>query len=254
MSSPRKADLDQLITALTADGRPEELAGRDAALAAFRGARQRNAAGKAAPRRRGVPLRRPHNGFSARVAAIGAALLVAAGAAAAAYAQALPGPVQQLAHTVFAPLGVPSGQRQPAPAGITIARTGGKSDKGAAKTPSPRPGTDYLITVGVSRARVRAGGVVVFTGRVTDHGRAVARVRIRLLARAAGATRFELVTAAETGALGRFRLSSPPLTATTVFRVAAPDGAHSLPVTVAVVAPRITAHADGGALGPAATE
>ena len=39
MSTPRKPDLDRLVTALTADGRPDELAGRDAAAAAFRAAR-----------------------------------------------------------------------------------------------------------------------------------------------------------------------------------------------------------------------
>ncbi|HET9082448.1 MAG TPA: hypothetical protein VFO01_18280 [Trebonia sp.] len=274
MSIPRKPDLEQLITALTADGRPEELAGRDAALAAFRGARQRNAAGETASRHRGLPLRRPLTGLSARLTALGAALIVAAGMAAAAYAQALPDPVQRLAHTVFAPLGIPDGQQppgQPSPGtappggsgstGVTISRAGGKTSQAtcpcprtSAKAPSPRPRAGYLITVGVSRARVPAGGVVVFTGRVTDQGRAAASVRVWLFARVAGSAQFELAAVGATGPLGGFRLSSPPLTATTFFRVTGPDSAHSVAVKVVAVPPEITARAAGDAPGPVAME
>src|SRR6202044_3924404 len=49
-----------------------------------------------------------------------------------------------------------------------------------------RPADEYLITVAVSRTRVAAGGSVTLAGRVTDHGRALAGVRVRLFERLAG--------------------------------------------------------------------
>ena len=48
MNTPGKPDLDRLVTALTADGRPDELTGREAAAAAFRaGGKGEAAAGPA---------------------------------------------------------------------------------------------------------------------------------------------------------------------------------------------------------------
>lgn len=235
---PRKPDLDQLVAALIADAQAGEVTGRDAALAAFRAARQRGAAAGSGRWRRRLPFAGPVTGLPRRLAAAGAAVAVAAGVAAAAYTQALPGPVQQFAHTVFAPLGVPGGQHA-APgsgaAGITVSHTGGNTGNasGSGRTPSPQPAGGYLVTVGVSRARVPAGGVVVFTGQVTDTGRAAAGVRVRLFERIAGTTE-ELVATGLTGPRGGYRLVSPPLTATAVFRVAGPDAARSVAVRVAV--------------------
>jgi hypothetical protein len=241
VSTPRKPDLDQLFTALTADGQADELAGRAAALAAFRVAGQDRAAKKSAPSHRSRSFRQPVTWLPTRLVAAGAALLVAAGAAAA-YAEALPGPVQQLAHTVFAPLGVPGGHQHPGqlpagttpgtgPTGITIANSGG-----ASKTPSPQPTHIYRIAVSVSRTRVPAGGGVVFSGRATDRGRAAAGLRVRLFERVAGTATEELVATGVTGPRGGFRLVSAPLTATAVFRVLGPDAAHSVAVRVVVAA------------------
>jgi hypothetical protein len=249
VSTPRKPDLDRLVTALTAEGRPDELTGREAAVAAFRAAGRRDAADGSARRRR-VSIRRPFTALPQRLAAVGAVVAVAAGIAAAAYAQALPGPAQDLAHTVFAPLGVPDNQppAQPGhPAAVTIATSGAKSGRatpgGKAKTPTPRPGDAYLITVAVSRARVQAGERVAFTGRVTEYGHAAAGARVRLFERLAGSTQFELVGTGVTGPLGGFRLPSPPLSETAIFRVVGPDAAHSAAVRVAVAGPGVTAPA-----------
>jgi hypothetical protein len=259
VSPPGKPDLDRLITALTADGRPGELAGRDAALAAFRAARQPARAGQAAGRRRRVPFRRPFTARPGRLAALTAAGITAvAGLTAAAYAQALPGPVQQAAHTVFAPLGVPESQQQPGhPAAETIATSGGKSGRAgdaSSRTPSPRPGGDYLLTLTASRVRVPAGAVVELGGRVTDRGRAAANVPVRLFERLAGSATWEPVDAGVTGPRGGFRLLSPPLTTTAVFRVVAgPGNAHSAAVRVTVVRANVTTHPAGDAPGPAAT-
>jgi hypothetical protein len=249
VSTPRKPDLDRLVTALTAEGRPDELTGREAAVAAFRAAGRRDAAGGSARRPR-VSIRRPFTALPQRLAAVGAVVAVAAGIAAAAYAQALPGPAQDLAHTVFAPLGVPDNQppAQPGhPAAVTIATSGAKSGRatpgGKAKTPTPRPGDAYLIAVAVSRARVQAGERVAFTGRVTEYGHAAAGARVRLFERLAGSTQFELVGTGVTGPLGGFRLPSPPLSETAIFRVVGPDAAHSAAVRVAVAGPGVTAPA-----------
>lgn len=233
MNTPREPNLDQLVAALTAVGEPAELTGRDAAVAAFRTARQPAAAGRIPARKRvfssapGLPLR-------TRLAAAGAALAVA-GAVAAAYAQALPDPVQHLAHTAFAPLGVPDGTVSTT--SITVANAGGKAKKAAspsAKTSSPRPVVGYLVSVAVPKSRVAPGGVVVFTGQVTLDGRPAADVRVRLYERLAGTTTEEIVTTGMTGPRGRFRLLSPPLTATSVFRVTGPDTVRSIAVRVAV--------------------
>jgi hypothetical protein len=249
VSTPRKPDLDRLVTALTADGRPDELAGREAAAAAFRAAGQRDAAGGSARRRR-ASARGPRTTLPQRLAAVGAVAVVAVGVAAAAYTQALPGPAQELAHTVFAPLGVPANQPPGGPghpAAVTIATSGAKSGRatpgGKGKTPSPRPGGDYLITVAVSRTRVPAGVRVALTGRITDYGRPAAGVRVRLFERLADSTQFELVASGETGPLGGFRLTSPPLAKSVVFRVVGPDAARSVAVRVAVAEPQVTARA-----------
>jgi hypothetical protein len=239
MSTPGKPDLEQIVAALIADANGEELGGRDAALAAFRAARQRDGAAGSARWYHGRSFRRPFADLSRRLAAVGAAVVVGGGVAAAAYAQALPGPVQQFAHTVFAPLGVPNGQSSAGTGSTdrTVSQTtGGKTEKGSPspRTPSPQLAGGYLVTAGVSRAQVPAGTVLVVTGRVTDDGRPAAGVRVRLFERIAGTTTQELVAIAMTGPRGGYRLVSPPLTTTTVFRVAGPDAAHSVAIRVAV--------------------
>jgi hypothetical protein len=247
VNAPRKPDLDQLVSALTADGRPDELAGRDAALAAFRATSRRGAAGGAASRPHRMPFRRPLTAGPKRLAAVGATLVVAAtGLTAAAYTQALPGPAQDLAHTVFAGLGVPKGQ---------LAHTTGSSTvtTASSKAPAPRPGNGYHVAVAVSRTRLPVGGKVEFTGRVTDRGRAAASVRVRLFERLAGSNQFELVGTGTTGPLGGFRLSSPPLTATAVFRVVGPDDVRSAAVRVTVAHSKVTVGAADVVPGPAPT-
>ena len=131
-SSASEPGLEHLIGALTASGHPHELAGRDAALAAFQAASQRPApAGRArsvlgrsvlgrsvlgrSAWRRSAWRRRPiHVALPARLAVTVAAIVaVLGGFTAAATAQALPAPVQQLAYNVLAPLGVPVSQPVP---------------------------------------------------------------------------------------------------------------------------------------------
>ena len=246
MSTPRKPDLDQLIAALTADGSAEELTGRETAVTAFRAASRRDAADGPGRRRR-VSVRHPAAKWPPRLAAVGAVMIVAAGVAASAYTHALPGPAQDLAHTVFAPLGVP-GNQQPSghPAAVTTSMPGGKSgrSRGApSTTPLPRPGNAYFLTLTTSRVRVPTGAVIELSGRVTDHGRPAAGAPVRLFERLAGSADWEPVASGVTGPRGGFRLLSPPLTKTAVFRAVGPDAKHSAAVRVAVADPRVTAGA-----------
>jgi hypothetical protein len=237
--------MDQLVSALTADGRPDELAGRDAALAAFRVAGQRAATEPTLRQRRVVPFRRPLTGWlPPRLTAIAAvAAVVVAVIVTAAYTQALPGPVQDAAHTVFAPLGVPGGQQgssgtapSQGPAAITAATQPGDCPSCATvfKTPSPRSGNHYVVTVSGARVRVAAGVVAVLTGRVAESGGPAAGVRVALVARTAASAQWRIVATGVTGPRGGFSFMTQPLTASAVFRVVAPDGAYSGPVRIAV--------------------
>ena len=241
MNTPRESGIDQLISALTADGLPDELAGRDAALTAFRVAGQRAATEPTLRRRRVAPFHRPLTGWlPPRLTALAAAaVIVIAGIAAAAYTHALPGPVQDAAHTVFAPLGVP-GHQDTAPgqgaAAITDATQPGDCPSCAAvfKTPSPRSGNHYVVTLSGARARDTAGVVVVLTGRVAQYGSPAAGVRVALVTRTAASPQWRIVATGVTGSRGGFRFVTPPLTASAVFRVVARDGAYSGPIRVAV--------------------
>lgn len=237
--------MDQLISALTADGRPDELAGRDAALAAFRAAGQRAATEQTLRQRRFAPVRGPLTGWlPPRLTAIAAvAAVVVAVIVTAAYTQALPGPVQDAAHAVFAPLGVPDRQQgssgtapNEAAAGITAATQPGDCPacETVFKTPSPRSGNHYVLTLSGARARVTGGVIVVLTGRVAKNGSPAAGVRVALVTRTAAAPQWRIVATGVTGPRGGFRFVTPPLTANAVFRVIAPDGAYSGPVRVAV--------------------
>ncbi len=245
MSTPREPGLDQLIRALTADGHPAELAGRDAALAAFR------AASQSSPRR--VPTRSPLGRMPARLAAVVAAGAAAlAGVTAAAYAQALPAPVQQIAHTWFAVVGVPNSQPQPASTGHAApttpagqASTPGSAPQGAgcpcpastSATPSPTAVAHVTVTLSAVRDRVPGFAIDVFTGHVTRHGHPAAGVTVQLLQHPAGSTTWRLAASGKTGPHGGFRLHTPRLTTTSAFRVSGPGSSHSSSVWVAVGAP-----------------
>ena len=245
MNTPRERGIDQLITALTADGGPDELAGRDSALAAFRTAGQRAATEPTLRRRRVAPFCRPLTGqFPTRLTAIAAAAVVFATLiVAAAYTRALPGPVQDAAHSVFAPLGVPGSQQgssgttpSQGPAAITDATQPGDCPSCAAvfKTPSPRSANHYVIALNGARIRLADGVVAVLTGRVGKDGSPVAGVRVALVARTVSSPQWRIVATGVTGPLGGFRFVTPPLTASAVFRVVAPDGAYSGPARITV--------------------
>jgi hypothetical protein len=90
-------------------------------------------------------------------------------------------------------------------------------------------------------------------GWVTEpRGQSLSACKPRAPTYLAGSAQFELVATGVTGPYGGFRLSSPPLAATAIFRVLRPDSAHSVAVRVTVAASKITARV-AAAPGPAAT-
>jgi hypothetical protein len=159
-----------------------------------------------------------------------------AGIATCAYNRMLPGPVQDVAHSALAPLGVP-GRAHPGqqPTGLNPGSSVPAGSGTTSKTSTARPGGGYRLTLSASAARVAADTVVVFTGRVTEGGAAAADTQVRLVERLAGTTQWQVVATGATGPRGRFRLVSPPLTKTAVFRAIGPDDSYSGPARVTVV-------------------
>jgi hypothetical protein len=164
--------LGPLIQALTASGHPHERTGRDAALAAFRAANQQaphqSAAGGArqsdpyahslshpgGPRR----PRRPLHRLPARLAAVGAAgFAVLVGVTAAAYAQALPAPVQRVAHSVLSPLGVPN-SKPDSYAPSAMASGTGSIAVAPSGNGSSRPGSSGSALPGTSSSAASSSG------------------------------------------------------------------------------------------------
>ncbi len=242
----REPGLEHLVKALTADGHPHELKGRDAAVAAFRAARR-------PPRRAGLSARL---GLPARLGAVAAALVAAfAGVTAAAYAQALPAPVQHIAYSVLAPFGVhdskpspPASRPTPTPAPSSApprAVHHGTPSPSAAASSCPcaaqasRPAASgSILTIAASRAQLPANGFDLFSGKLTDLGRPKAGVRLRLLERAAGAAGWQQAGSGVTGGHGRIRIGVAHLTQNATFRLSGPDGVASPPITVTVI-PRV---------------
>ena len=237
----REPGLDHLIRALTADGYPQELAGRDAALAAFRAAYGQQ---------RRQPRFSPWLSGSRRLSTVAAALVAGiAGFTAAAYAQALPAPVQHIAYSVLSPFGVPDNQPSTSPArsGSAPGSAPGSAAAGGHGTASPSAScpcptatssqavAGSVLVINVGQTRLPAGGSDAIAGKLTHHGRPESGVRVRLLEQPAGSPGWQLVASGVTGGRGKVRFSVVRLTQNTAFRLATPGGAGSAPVSVTVI-------------------
>ena len=236
----REPGLDHLIRALTADGYPHELAGRDAALAAFRAA---------CGQQRRQPRFSPWLRGSRRLSTVAAALVAGiAGVTAAAYAQALPGPVQHIAYSVLSPFGVPDNQpSSPARSGSAPGSAPGSAAAGGHGTASPsgscpcptatssQAAAGSVLVINVGRTRLPAGGSDAIAGMLTRHGRPESGVRVRLLEQPAGSPGWQLVASGVTGGHGKVRFGVVRLTQNAAFRLATQGGAGSAPVSVTAV-------------------
>ncbi|MFT4288625.1 hypothetical protein [Nocardioides sp.] len=142
-----------LVRALRAPGTDAELAGEERAVAAFRAASLRH---------RGVVRRLGTSGTAAV-----AILALSGGVAAAAYTNRLPDPVQRIAHTTLAKVGVPAPQPAPlvaAPSKDTESETGPSTPAGAptsarptgksTRSPSPTRPSETATKTSVNSAAV----------------------------------------------------------------------------------------------------
>ena len=245
LTEPRDAALEGLVRALTADGTADEMAGRQAALAMFRASRR--------PRR---------HRFAVSMSTAAAALVLAGGIAAA-YAAALPAPVQHIAYRMLGSIGVPDTQR---PASSPGAPSSGAPSSGASHLAAPipprprapaatacpcrdgRPGAGNLVLT-AARAQILAGGNVVLAGRLASGGQPGAGVRIRLFEQAGHGPGWREAGSAVTDRDGDVTLTVPHLTSNASFRLAAPGGALSPPVAITVIPPVHLGLAAGGRAG-----
>jgi hypothetical protein len=257
-SGPADPSLEGLVRALTADGSADELAGRRAALAMFRRSRRQ-------PRRR----------LAFPMSTAAAAILVTGGIAAA-YAAVLPAPVQHIAYRVLGRVGVPDAHRPPPSAGAppvasslpsTTANSAAAASPTTAppttapETTAPQPtacpcktgtqgtNTPQTLVLTAAQARILAGGVDVFSGRLARGGRAEPGVRVRLLEHVAGHHGWQVAGSAVTDRRGDVMLTVSYLTSNASFRLSTARGLASPPVRITVIPPVSLQLAAGGSSG-----
>jgi hypothetical protein len=174
--NPDRAALRHLLDQITGTPRPEELAGRQAAVAAFvRAVRDPVPAPGRVGRRSLALLSRA----AVVKVVIGLAVLLCGSAALAAGTGNLPDGVQHGAHELFAPLGVPVPDGNDRHTGGSVGGGGTPSTNPAAPTGSGSPLTDPAA-LGLCRAWAVAGK--------DDHGKGLDPAATQALARAAGGT------------------------------------------------------------------
>ncbi len=124
---------DPVSRALRAPGTPEELAGEAEYVAMFRAV--------STPVPAGVRTGRSLGRVGVAAATVMATVVLTGGVAAAAYTRTLPGPVQEIAHGVLGPIGVPAppAQRREASPSKTRGVTPPTHRPTPAATPTPRP-------------------------------------------------------------------------------------------------------------------
>jgi len=259
--------LDQLFRTLTSGATRAELADQDAALAMFRATS--TPAAPAAPQRRRfrLPLR-PGLGLAAALA-----VAMAGGVTAAAYADALPSPVQRVVHDVFKFAGVPDEQHhrteatsarrahhraggraghsggvpsqqpsgKPAPSRSHQASTSPGPSHSASASPSPSPSSSpsptgpATLTATASSTQVSAGAQVVIDGQLTRSGSGVQGVTITLLEHLAGTPGWHDAGSGQTDTSGNVAVPISALISNAAFRLTAGGGVHSAAVHVIVI-------------------
>lgn len=255
-NGPVEPGLRVLLGLLNSGPTPDELLGESAALEMFRGSRgQADCTSEpdvTAPTVLRGQLRR------SRWLAAAGTVMAAAAITVAAYSQALPAPLQNMAYHVLGFVGVPQAHPVAHTPGTTRptrpARSHGAAQAGdgtpkpatPAAHASPRPtpakpasaSAPASLSVAVLSHRIVAGHGDVFIARLTKQGNAVPGARIYLLERTPGERAWHVTANATTGPGGRAVVSVPDLTTNASFRFRGPHGALSRPVRV-IVAPRL---------------
>jgi hypothetical protein len=247
LTEPHDPALDGLFRALTADGTAGELAGRTAALEMFRDSQAEP------PRFRPRRLRPPRFRLAVSMGTA-AATLVLAGGISAAYAAALPAPVQHIAYRMLGRIGVPDAHPSapaasaPRPAAV-VAPTSAPATAGCPCPASgPASASSPDLTLAAALAQIPAGGDEILSGRLASGGRSEAGVRVRLFEHVAGQPGWRLAGRAVTGASGQVTLTVDHLTSNASFRLAARRGTVSAPVLVTVI-PRVSLRLARGQAG-----
>jgi hypothetical protein len=246
LAEPADPALNGLIRALTADGTAAELAARSAALAMYRDSR-----------------RRPHRRRFVVSMSTAAAAVVLVGGFAAAYAAALPAPVQHIAYQMLGSIGVPdihragpsSGPSSGSPHlaatippvssahGSALPRSSAPASSVPASPGCPCPagtpgsGVTPTLVLTAAQAQIPADGDVVLSGRLAAGSRPEAGVRVRLYERPAGTSDWWEAASGVTDGRGNVILTVPGLISNAAFRLAGTKGAVSAPVVVTVIPP-----------------
>jgi hypothetical protein len=281
--------VDQLFRILTAGPTRTELAGERDALAMFRanasplaspaaGCRApangapASANGTTAPIPVGRPVTEPKRQagrrvqwparWSMRLAAAGLIAIVG-GTAAAAYATALPAPVQNLAHKVLGVVGVPAAHHQhhagtsrthghhgggPAGRSGTPPSRHSRPSQAPKASPSASPGASRssstatgpaVLSASASSADIMAGTAPVIDGQLTRSGTGIKGVTVTLIERLAGHAAWHVAGTGQTTSGGSVAITGPSLAANAVFRLKAGHGVHSASVLITVT-PQVT--------------
>lgn len=250
-SGPVEPGLRALLGLLNSGATPEELVGENAALEMFRSnRRQADFSPQPSPRPSNV---RAHLRRSRWLAAAGT-VMAAAALTAAAYTQALPTPLQNVAYHVLGFVGVPQahpvprapGNKHPRhPKTHATSQAAGVTPKAAPSAPAPSPQPKHAkasvtplpasLSVAVVRHRIVAGHSDVLIARLTRLGNAVPDARVYLLERTAAEHAWHVVADATTGPNGRVVVTVPDLTTNAAFRFRGPHGTLSRVVRVIVV-------------------
>jgi hypothetical protein len=297
--------IDQLFRILTAGPTQAELAGEQSALAMFRAnvsPLASPAVGETPAKVNGTPVNgRPANWatvpipagslatepkrhtrrrfrwptrLSVRLAAAGVVAIVG-GTAAAAYAAALPAPVQDLAHQVLGGVGVPPAHHQHhagranrdhggGPAGRPSTPPGrqtrpgqaanpGKSAQPSASptvSPSASPSSSAAtgraaLSASLSSPDITAGTAPTIDGQLTRAGTGIEGVTVTLIERFAGRRLWHVAGTGQTASGGNVAITGLPLAKNAVFRLRVPGGVHSASVQVTVTPQVIVALKSG---------
>jgi len=287
--------VDQLFRILMTGPAPDELAGEQSALAMFRA----NVSPPARPAPvNGTPVNgTPVNGttlpipaghgvispkrsvrhpfrvpvrWGVRLAAAG--VIAIGGTTAAAYAAALPAPVQNLAHHVLGFAGVPDahprhrartpragGQHVATPPGQSSTSPGGRTHRGPAAKPSASASRtaspSAAATAGPAVLSASAGNPVIaagyqplIEGQLTSAGTGIKGVTVTLIERIAGRPLWHVAGTAQTTSGGIVAITGPPLATNAAFRLRIPGGVRSASVLVTVT-PQVTVVLTPGASG-----
>lgn len=265
---PVEPGLDVLIGLLTSGPAPDELTGEDVALEMYR-AIQRPAIVATGPRAPGSTRRRQAR--RRRWLAAAGTVATAAALTVAAYTQALPAPLQNVAYHVLGFVGVPKAHPAGRAPGVTRhtrparTRPGGASraygPPPASRVPaSPKPTAAKTafapelasMSIAVARHRIVAGQDDVLIARLTDQGKAVPGARLCLIDHVADGRAWHIAGCATTGPHGLAVVVVSDLTRNAVFRFRGPHRMLSGPARVIVV-PRVSVSLALGPLGKAET-